>query len=103
MIKKVVYFIILIIIVFMPTSYAETENTIQEQQETFGINTFIEEAEEYTGEFFEDIDINEILNSAIKGEVDNSTVYERIFNLLGKEVKTSIYSLARNFRNYNNT
>ena len=56
MIKKVVYFIILIIIVFMPTSYAETENTIQEQQETFGINTFIEEAEEYTGEFFEDID-----------------------------------------------
>lgn len=103
MIKKVVYFIILIIIVFMPTSYAETENTIQEQQETFGINTFIEEAEEYTGEFFEDIDINEILNSAIKGEVDNSTIYERIFNLLGKEVKTSIYSLARNFRNYNNT
>ena len=103
MIKKVVYFIILIIIVFMPTSYAETENTIQEQQETFGINTFIEEAEEYTGEFFEDININQILNSAIKGEVDNSTIYERIFNLLGKEVKTSIYSLARNFRNYNNT
>ena len=104
--KKIVHifiFFIICIIVMCPTSIANEEETLQEQQEEFGINDFIEEANEYSGEFFEDIDIGEILQSAIKGEVDNSTIYERIFNLLGKEVKTSIYSLARNFRNYNNT
>ncbi len=29
------------------------------------------------GSFFEDIDINEILNDAIKGEVDNSTLLKK--------------------------
>lgn len=70
------------------------ENTIESQQESFGINSFIENSKKYTGEFFEDIDISEILNSAIKGEVDNSTIYKKILSLLGTEVQTGIKSLV---------
>lgn len=77
------------------TSYCSDidENTIQSQQESFGISSFIENSKKYTGEFFEDIDISNILNSAIKGEIDNSTIYKKILNLLGKEVQTGIKSL----------
>ena len=69
------------------------ENTIKSQEESFGINSFIENSKKYTGEFFEDIDINNILSSAIKGEIDNSTIYKKILNLLGREVQTGIKSL----------
>ena len=68
-------------------------NTILEQGESFGINSFIENSKEYTGEFFEDIDINQILNSAIKGEIDNTTIYQKILSLLGTEVQTGLKSL----------
>ena len=70
----------------------ETE-IIEEQKENFGISSFIENAEKYTGEFFEGINIEEMLNSAIKGEVDNSPIYKRIFNILGDEVKTGVKSI----------
>ena len=69
------------------------EETMTEQQETFGIYSFLENAKQYTGEFFEGIDIQEILNSAIKGDIDNTSMYQRILNLFGKEVKTGITSL----------
>ena len=68
-------------------------NTIIKQEETFGITSFLTNAKQYTGEFFEDIDINEILNSAIRGEVDNSKIYKKVLDVLGKEVKTGIKSL----------
>ena len=70
----------------MPTSIANEEETLQEQQEEFGISEFIEQADEYAGEFFEDIDINEILEDAIKGEVDNQTIFKKILSLLGGEL-----------------
>jgi len=35
-----------------------------------------------------------MLNSAIKGKIDNKTIYKKIINLLGKEVKTGIKSLV---------
>lgn len=68
--------------------------TLTSQQETFGINSFIKNAESYAGEFFDDIDINELLNSAIKGDIDNTTLYKKVFNLLGNEINTAIKSLA---------
>lgn len=114
--KKIViilFFIILVLstlIIFCPKVLAETTNTndsdingksindnteninetIKEQQETFGINSFIENANEYTGEFFEDIDISDILDSAISGQVDNNTLYQKILSLFGTELKEGI-------------
>ena len=89
--------ILFFIIVFQfNISYCENDidQTYEEQKETFGINSFIEEAEEYSGEFFEDIDIGEVLNSAISGNIDNNMLYSKIFNLFGAEVVKGLTSLA---------
>lgn len=95
--KKILIIVVILTIISKITfSYAtnsSTEDTLKEQQETFGISSFIEKSKQYTGEFFEDIDINDILSSSIKGEIDNSTIYKKILNLLGKEVQTGIKSL----------
>ena len=100
-IKKIFKIIILTLIIILTiNTYSkanqneeDVEETIKEQQETFGINSFIENAKEYTGEFFEDIDISGILDSAISGEVDNSSIYQKILNLFGDELKTGIKTL----------
>ena len=99
--KKIIMIIIIITIIILKpiTSYATEANsnldtnTIISQKETFGINSFLENSKQYTGEFFEDIDISEILNSAINGQIDNSTIYKKILNILGSEVQTGIKSL----------
>ncbi len=70
------------------------ESTIKSQQETFGISSFIENAKKYSGEFFNDVDINDIFNSAIQGKIDNSNIYKKILKVLGKEVQTGVKSLT---------
>ena len=92
-IQKKIILIILIAIIFIPKTVKAEDNTIATQKETFGINSFIENSKQYTGEFFADADISEILNSAISGKVDNSKIYKKILNLLGTEVQTGIKSL----------
>ena len=95
-ILKIIILKILFIQIFSIKTFATSteEEMINSQKETFGINSFIENANKYTGEFFEGIDINSMLNSAIKGKIDNKTIYKKIINLLGKEVKTGIKSLV---------
>ncbi len=97
--KIIVVLIIFICIIFKVTiscgaNTNENKNIIENQEETFGINSFIEKSKEYSSDFFKDIDINEILNSAIKGKIDNSDIYKRIINLLGTEVQAGIKSLV---------
>ena len=86
--KRIIYILILFILLLhitMPTVIAE-EETLKEQQEEFGISEFIEQSKEYSDEFFEDIDMNEILENAIKGEVDNQTLFKKVLSLLGGEL-----------------
>ena len=92
-IQKKIILIIIIAIIFIPKTVKAENNTIATQKETFGINSFIENSRQYTGEFFADADISEILNSAISGKVDNSKIYKKILNILGTEVQTGIKSL----------
>lgn len=87
------------IILSFTVSYATNttgidETTITSQTEAFGINSFIENSKEYSGKFFEDININEILNSAIKGKIDNSNIYQKILNILGTEVQLGLKTLV---------
>ena len=87
--KKFIYILISVIFfinLIMPTSSANEEETLQEQQEEFGICEFIEQADEYSGEFFEDIDMNEILENAIQGKVDNQTLFKKVLSVLGGEL-----------------
>ena len=95
--KKVIYINILIIIILnliSPVSIADTSETLQEQQKEFGINDFIEEANKYSGEFLEDININDILSSAISGKVDNQKIFNKIAKLLGKETINGLTALG---------
>lgn len=95
--KRLVRFLVFIliwIILLVQNVYASKEETIQEQQNDFGIEDFLENSEKYTGEFFKDIDIKDILNNAIRGEIDNSTFAKRILNLLGSEIVTSFKSIG---------
>lgn len=95
--KGITTLMILLIFLIIPMTYtygASEEETIQSQQDEFKINEFIDKSEQYTGEFFEGIDIQEILNQAIKGEVDNSTIIKRILNLLGQEVIMNLKAIG---------
>ena len=100
--KKKVFFILIIIMLLLVlivtpinSVYSANENeTIKQQQGEFKIQDFIKNSKEYTGEFFEDIDVNEILNGAIKGKVDNSTLLKKILNLLGKEVVENVKAIG---------
>lgn len=93
---KITILTIFFIHIFSLNTFAAStdEEMINSQKETFGISSFIKNANKYTGDFFEGIDINSMLNSAIKGNIDNNTLYKKIINLLGKEVKTGIKSLV---------
>ena len=95
--KKIIYVFILMDIfinLIIPISIATEEETLEEQQEEFGIGEFIEKTEEYSGEFFEDIDINEILDNAIKGQVDNQTILKKVLSLLGGQLVNGLTVLG---------
>lgn len=89
--------LILISTIFLSTNVKASDLTtdmIKEQQENFGISEFVDEAEQYTGEFFEDIDLSNILNSAISGDIDNNTIIKKILNIFGKEIISTIKTLV---------
>ena len=90
-------FIVFIIFIFFPKThvYADsiTQQMIKEEKENFGINDFINETDKYTNDFFEDINISDILNSAIIGKVDNNKLLIKILNVFGKEIVSSIKTI----------
>lgn len=71
-----------------------TEDIIESQQETLGINEFIDEADKYTKDIYEDIDMGELFSSAITGKIDNKTIVQSILHALGGEVFDAIVVLA---------
>lgn len=92
--KKILVIFVAFIVTIQLNVYANNEEEINEQVHNFEIDKFIQDSKKYSGEFFEDIDINSILNQAIQGKVNNNNIYTRILRLLGDEVKTSIVSLV---------
>lgn len=90
--KVLIVLLTAILIILIPsTVFSDTEEEIMKStQEEFNISNFINEAEQYTGEFFEGMNVKDILNSAIKGDIDNKTIYSKILKLLGKEVNSNL-------------
>lgn len=79
--------LILIITIFLiPNTVNASEETIsqdeilQSQQESLNIDSFINEAEKYTKDVYEDIDMGELFSSAISGDVDNQTILKSLAN-----------------------
>ena len=100
--KLITIFAILICIFSTSISIADTEDeVINSQMDSFNISNFIDEANKYSNDVLKDIDIQELLNNAIKGELDTNQLLKNIFPLLGTEIKEalkvmgSIYMMRR--------
>lgn len=96
-IKSVFLIIIIFMYIFflMPISYANEQDTMKDQQEEFKIEDFIKSSKTYIeGEFFEGIDLNDILDNAIKGEINNNTLLKKVVSLFGTEVLTSLKTIG---------
>ena len=89
--KKIILIFILVLLLLPYQVFAETEEEIMSStQEKFNITGFIQEAEQYIGEVFGDVDIGEMLNQAIQGKIDNKSIYKKVINLLGQEIISSL-------------
>lgn len=88
--KKLFVALIIVLLCMSINCYASNEEVLESQKDSLNISSFINEANQYSGDVLEDIDIGDLLNSAIKGQVDNSTLIKKILNLFGKEVIESI-------------
>lgn len=97
--KKDIIFIIITVIIlmfFLPSltlakeEELSTSDIISSQKESLNISNFINEAKKYSEDAFNDIDYNELLTSAISGNIDNKTIGKTIINLIGKETLSSL-------------
>lgn len=75
-------------------SSVNEEEIIKSQQDNLNIDDFIEEADTYTKDVYQDIDIGELFTSAISGNIDNENILKNIVHSLGGEVFDSITVLG---------
>ena len=93
--KKIMLIFLLLFLVLGQGVRAESqEKVLESQKQSLNISEFTKEAEQYTKEAFPDLNIGEVLNSAISGNIDNEQMVTGIFSLLGTEVKTAITTLG---------
>lgn len=99
--KFIIVFFILETLVFTTSisiANSATEETtttiIETQKNSLNISDFLQEAEKYTNDANLNIDLNELLSSAITGKIDNVKLIKLFWGLFGKEVLNSLTSLA---------
>lgn len=92
--KKIIIIFLIILYIFTPISNAVDEEIMSSQKEALGITDFIKEANNYTQKSFENVNMEEIFSSAITGEISSNKILDGILNLLGKEVKNALKTLA---------
>ena len=68
--KKIILFLIILILIIPNIVYGSDEtiseeDILQAQQESLDINSFINEADKYTENVYEDINLGELFSSAI--------------------------------------
>ena len=106
-IKKVVIIYILLELIFVinPFGYIniiggvskaeDYENQIiNTQKQNLGIQEFIEQSQKYTEKSMPEIDLNNLLTTAISGGIDNVKLLKLLLGILGKEVLNSAAILS---------
>ena len=98
---KILLIIFLFFTIFSHISFAtdeqattSQEEVLESQQNSLNIAGFLEEAQKYTEDIFEDMDMNELFNAAITGNIDNTTIMQSILNLVGGEILDCISVLG---------
>ena len=95
--KKIIILILIVFLLYPSICFAEEiseEEIINSQKSSINISKFIEEAKKYTSDVFENTDYDELLNSAITGNIDNKELGKSILNIIGKETVGSIKTIA---------
>lgn len=88
MVKKIL--IIFFICMCIPICAYSTDAILESQEENLNIKGFISEADKYTEEIFKDINFSNFFKNAIKGNIDNETIFRSVISLFGKEVVQTI-------------
>ena len=102
--KLITIFAILICIFGTSISIADAEDeVINSQMDSFNISNFIDEANKYSNDILKDIDIQELLNNAIKGELDTNQLLKKYFSSSRHRNKRSIKSYGKYINNCINT
>ena len=93
--KKIIFIIsFFLAILYGSVVYgAETNETIKGQEEALGISEFLQEAEKYTKETFSDMNLSDIYESAISGNMNMNGIVSTILKLAGDETLNTIRTL----------
>lgn len=86
--------ILFLIIMLFPGTVQATNQLIESQLDALNLSSFIEEGEKYTKDIFEDVDIEELLKSAVSGKINTKTMYSGILSLFGNEIVSSITTIG---------
>ena len=95
--KKIIILVLIIFLMYPSFCFAEDisqEEIIDSQKSSINISKFIEEAKKYTSDVFENTDYNELLSSAITGNINNEQLGKSILNIIGKETLGSVKTIA---------
>lgn len=89
--KNICLYILITIIILLPKiTYADNaidiEAILEEQESSFGIKDFLKEAESYAPDFIKELDISNIFNMAVTGNIDNTSFFKKILSLLGSQI-----------------
>lgn len=95
--KKIIKIFIIILVIYInpiPVFANNSTEIINSQKSSLNISNFIQESENYTTDFLKEIDLNELLNSAITGNIDNNKLIKNAWILLGKEITNAVTTLG---------
>lgn len=93
--KIIICFILFLFIYSLKPIYASNATEIiNSQKNSLNISNFISESENYTTDFLKEVDLNNLLNSAITGNIDNNQLIKNAWTILGKEVANAVTTLG---------
>ena len=107
--KRLIRIIIILLLYFCHLSFSYSVNAeeditselLKSQSSTLGISSFIEEANKYKSDDF-DIDVNELITSAIKGNVDIKTICKKVLTQLFRGTREAIATIRKHYGNSSN-
>ena len=93
MVKKII--IIFIFLIFICNFvFAEDSDILKSQTKSLDISGFLEKSKGYTKDTLKDIDVSEVFNKAITGNLKDINILEKILPKFGIELKKEINSIA---------
>ena len=82
--------LIFLIVLTIPKTVQATNKIIESEMDTLNLSSFVQEGKKYTKDVYENVNIEDMLKSAVSGKIQTKQIYQSIINILGKEISSSI-------------